>query len=71
MKGLMNKTEEITDIFTPEGIKKLKKGQILVFNNEGVKTELKITRIAKGRVWAKEVTTYSPDDVVITERKDE
>ncbi len=59
----MRKVEEITDIFTPEGIKKLKKDQILIFQGDK-KTELKITKISKGRVWAREVTTYTPEEVL-------
>lgn len=62
-------TEEITDIITPEGLQKLTKGQILVFMDGKKKTELRITKIKSGRVWATEVRTYSPDEVTIVENK--
>lgn len=57
--------EDITDIFTPEGIKKLKKGQILFFDDGAKKTQLKITKIANNRVFAKKVITYGIDEVTI------
>lgn len=56
---------EITDQFMPEGIAKLKVNQILIFNKDGEKTELKITKKNKGRIWAKEVKTYSQDEIVV------
>ena len=59
----MNKPEEITDIFTPEGITRLKKGQLLVFHKEGKRIDLKITKIANSRVWAMEIKTYSEEEM--------
>lgn len=57
---------EITNILTPEGIKKLKKGQILMFVKDGKRNDIKITRMSKGRVWAKRVDTYDPEDLVVS-----
>lgn len=61
------KTEDLSDVFTKEGIQKLKKGQLLRFNYEGSITEFIITRLNKksGIVIGKEVFTKHPDDVTI------
>lgn len=61
----MSKQEDLSEIFTKEGIQKLKKGQLLRFNYEGSLTEFVITRLNKksGIVIGKEVTTYHPDEV--------
>lgn len=61
----MNKTLNISDIFTPQGIQKLKKGQLLRFNMEGSYTELLVTYVNKkaGKVYAKETKTFTPDEV--------
>ncbi len=65
------KSEEISDIFTPEGIAKLKRGQILRFNYEGSINELKITYINKKtqKVRAVKVHTYLPSEVEIEDKK--
>ena len=62
-------TEEISDIFTPEGAKKVKVGQVLVFDYEGSKTHLKITKKALGRIWAKHINLLRMDEVSIMDRK--
>lgn len=61
----MNKSQEISDVLTPEGIDKLKAGQILIFNYEGTRNELKITKINKKshRAWAIPIKTYTQDQV--------
>lgn len=41
----MNKSIEIGSEFTPEGLAKLKQGQVLIFELEGSRTELKITKL--------------------------
>lgn len=66
----MNKTEDISEIFTKEGIQKLKKGQLLRFNMEGSMTDLIITYINKkaGKVRARHTTTHLPDDVQIHDK---
>lgn len=66
MKTLI-KSENLSEVFTPEGIKKLSKGQLLRFNYENSITEFIITRLNKktGIVIGREVHTNSPDDVVI------
>ena len=63
----MAKSEDLSDIFTKEGIKKLTKGQLLRFNFEGSMSEFIITRLNKksGIVMAKEVHTKHPDQVSI------
>lgn len=43
-------------------------GQILGFDFEGSKTWLRIMRKAKGKVWAKEIDTYTPDQVDIVDK---
>lgn len=62
------KTLEITDILTPEGIEKLEKGKILIFDKDGQRAELKITKVDKKnqRVWAQKVVTYRTDEIVIS-----
>ncbi len=59
--------EEITDIFTSDGIKKgiflngkpLKKGTLLKFDNNGTITAIKVTRVDRkqGRAWGVHVET--------------
>lgn len=62
---------DISEIFTKEGIKKLTKGQILRFNDDGKLTELKISKVDKknGKVYANPVTTFRSDELVITDKK--
>ena len=55
--------ESIEDVLTPEGIEKLKPGQVLIFNFEGSPTHLKIMRKARGKVWAKRVHLYTENEV--------
>ena len=62
----MAKTEHI-DVITKEGSKILKKGQILMFDQDGYRNDYKITNIVHGKVFAKKVRTYSPDEVNVTE----
>lgn len=67
----MTRTEDISDLFTKEGIQKLKQGQLLRFNLEGSITELIITSLNKksGKVLARHATTYDPKDTTITDKK--
>lgn len=57
--------QEIGDIFTKEGVAKLKTGQILRFSYEGSMNEYKITKLNRksGKVWVDDVKTYHPDQV--------
>jgi bifunctional DNA-binding transcriptional regulator/antitoxin component of YhaV-PrlF toxin-antitoxin module len=59
------KSEDIGDVFTPEGIQKLKQGQLLRFEYEGSIVEYIITKLNRksGRVFARQVRTYHPDEV--------
>ena len=74
---MANYGEEITDILTEEGIKKLKVGDVLMFRkyDEQAKAEgridLRITRIKKkeGRVWAIQVLTFESDEIAVTGKK--
>lgn len=59
--------ENMTDIFTPEGLQKIKVGQVMMFNLDGVRNEYRIMRIKNGKVWGKKVITYHPSQVEITE----
>lgn len=65
------KSEEISDVLTHEGIKKLKQGQILVFNFEGSRNEYKITKLNKksGRCWVVPVTTYAENEVHVEDKR--
>jgi hypothetical protein len=65
----LSKIENITDIFTKKGIKKLKVGQILIFNKDNDRIELKITKITDDKVMAKRVVTYREDELVVTGKK--
>lgn len=69
----MTKWQEISDVLTPEGIDKLKAGQVLMFMFEGSKTHLKIKRKTKdGKVWAEETRLYTKrelDDMLAEEYK--
>lgn len=59
--------QEIGDVFTKDGIAKLKTGQILRFDYEGSMNEYKITKLNRksGKVWVKDVKTYHPDQVEV------
>ncbi len=59
--------EDLSDIFTKEGIQKLHKGQLLRFEYEGSPIEFIITRLNKksGVVMGKPVTTHDPNDVSV------
>lgn len=60
---------DLTPELTKKGQKELQVGQVLFFNFEGSETQLKIMRKHKGKVWAKEVYMYKPDEVGITDKK--
>ena len=60
---------EHIDHITEEGSKNLKTGQILMFDYEGSRNDYKIMRIKDGKVWAKKVRTYAPDEVEVTDEK--
>lgn len=59
------KVHEIGEELTKEGLAKLKVGQVLVFDYEGSRTELKITKINRKshKCWVKEVKLYSQQEV--------
>jgi len=61
----MNNSEDISDIFTKEGIQKLTKGQLLRFDFEGSVNEFIITKINKksGKVFARKTKTYTDDEL--------
>lgn len=52
---------DITDDLSEQGQRELEVGQVLFFE----KLELKIMRKHKGKVWAKRVFMYKPDEVAI------
>jgi hypothetical protein len=62
------KLEDLSDVFTKEGVKKLKKGQLLRFNYEGTITEFIITHLNKksGKVIGREVHTKLPSEVTVS-----
>lgn len=59
---------DMTDQFTPEGIARLEKGQVLVFDYEGSRNEYKIMRIRHGKVWVKHITLYDPNDDIFSDK---
>jgi hypothetical protein len=68
---MTNNSQEISDVLTPEGLQKLKVGQILIFNYEGSRNEFKVTKLNKksGKCWVKPVTTYSEDQVDVVDKR--
>jgi hypothetical protein len=56
---------DITSDLSEQGRKGLKTGQVLMFS----KIHLRIVRKAKGKVWAKRVFMYKPEEVEITDAK--
>ena len=58
----MGKKEEITDLISDEGIRNLKKGQVLKFNYEGSITAIRITRVDRKamRIWGEHINLAEP-----------
>lgn len=56
---------EISNELTAEGKKNIPIGQYLRF----AKIDLKVVRKRNGKVWAKRVFLYKPDEVLITDAK--
>jgi hypothetical protein len=56
--------EDISDILHKDGMKKVKKGQILIFNDHGKITKLKIMRKYHDAVWAMKVHTYDAQQMM-------
>lgn len=63
------KFEDLSDVFTKEGVQRLKKGQLLRFSYEGSTNEFIITSLNKksGKVIGTQVFTRHPDEVKITD----
>jgi hypothetical protein len=59
---------DISDILTPEGAKRLKVGQVMMFDFEGSRNDLKIMRKHNKKVWAKQIVTHHPDEVIVTQK---
>ena len=55
--------ENIGDIFTAEGRKKLRKGQILGFMQDGVQNHYKIMQRRNEKIMVKKITVYTPEEV--------
>lgn len=53
---------DITPDLTKKGQRELKVGQVLMFDYEGSAIHLKIMRKFKGKVWAKKVYLYTPEE---------
>lgn len=62
---------EIGDAFTPEGLAKVKAGQILKFNYEGSIVNYKVMRKNRksGKCFVKPVDLYTEDQVSVVDRK--
>lgn len=56
---------DISSELTPEGIEEIPVGTYLRFD----KIDFKVTRKRNGKVWAKRVFLYKPDEVQITDKK--
>jgi hypothetical protein len=59
---------ELTNDLTKEGIKRLKVGQVLMFDYEGSPNYLKIMRKERGKIWAKRL---DPEKFLLPEEADE
>lgn len=59
------KSTEIGNEFTKEGLAKLKVGQVLVYDYEGSRTELKITKINRKshKLYVQEVKLYTDEEI--------
>ena len=68
MKTIPKKWIDITDDLTPEGIDRLKVGQIMMFDYEGSRIDLKVMLKRDHRVYVKPVKTYSPDQVQVKDK---
>ena len=60
---------DLSEDLTEEGQQRVNVGQVLIFKQNDVKTYLKIMRKHKGKVWAKEIYLYRPDQIGIEEKK--
>lgn len=60
---------DMTEAFTPEGIAKLKKKQVLVFERDGEKQAYKIVSLVGGRVYARQTRLYKPEEVDVVDRE--
>lgn len=59
---------DITNDLTKKGRRKLKVGQVLIFDFEGSPIHLKIMRKYKGKVWARRNYLYKPSEVQIKDK---
>lgn len=59
---------DLTQELTEEGQERLNVGEVLIFKQNDVKTYLKIMRKYKGKVWAKEIYLYRPDQIVVEDK---
>jgi hypothetical protein len=60
---------DLTPDLTEEGQQRLNVGEVLIFNYEGSKTNIRIMRKYKGKVWGKEVQLYRPDQITVEDKK--
>lgn len=63
-------SQEIGDIFTEEGLNKLKTGNILRFMKYGKMIEYKITKLSKKnkKCWVIPAKTYLPEEIKIVDK---
>jgi hypothetical protein len=69
---------DITDLLTLDGVEALRNGkdigltvgQVLKFDYEGSETYLRLVRLdrRRGKLWAKEVQLYNPEDVEVVDK---
>jgi len=64
--------ENIGDLFTQDGIKKISIGQTLTFILDGEKNSYKVVRrhIKRKELWVRPIKLYHPDDVHVVDKVD-
>jgi len=60
---------EMTEALTPKAIEEIRVGNVLTFMQEGQRVDYKITRRAKGRVWAKKTLLVDPNELQVVDVK--
>lgn len=58
----------IADMFTAEGLRALKRGQVLIFSDNGVERHFKVKKATIKEVLVQEVKLLRPEDVKIQEK---
>jgi hypothetical protein len=64
-------SENIGDMFTPEGLAKLSVGQTLTYRLDGVETTYKIVKrsLKRQELWVRPIRLYKPDEVKVVDKE--